>query len=163
MNQPSRAADELNDQKGELAKLPEALIARFAEMAMMLPETESDGGASIIEAILGTVNVGDLDKPWDAKDPEALCNEWLIVTDASRSMSDYADGLGVFLVVKAVQDDTGEEITFTTGSMAVVAQIVRAYAGDMFPLKCKMVMSDKPTKGGYRPMHLVIHEKQPGK
>lgn len=163
MAQANNRKAELEDQASELATLPEALMRQFSELAMMLPETESDGGASIIQAVLNTVDVQGLDNPWDAKEPEKLCGEWLIITEASRSISTYAEGLGVFLVVTAVREDSGEEIVFTTGSMAVVAQIVRAYTIGAIPLRAKMLMAERASKKGYFPMHLEIAAKQPGR
>lgn len=163
MTEVDRAQQDLDEQQGLLDRLPADLVRQFSEMAMMLPETESDSGASIIEAILGAVDVHDLDSPWDTKDPDALVGQWLIITEASRSMSTYKESLGVFLVITAVQEDTGEEIVFTSGSMGVVAQVVKAYAADMLPLRAKLVRADKPTANGYWPQHLVVHQNQPGK
>lgn len=163
MSEVDRAQADLDEQQGLLDRLPADLVRRFSEMALMLPETESDSGAGIIEAILGAVDVHDLDAPWDTKDPDALIGQWLIITDATRSMSTYKESLGVFLVITAVQEDTGEEITFTTGSMSIVAQVVKAYAQDMLPLRAKLVRAEKPTASGYWPQHLVVHDKQPAK
>lgn len=163
MTEVRRGQEDMDEQQGLLDRLPAELVRQFSEMAMMLPETESDSGASIIEAILGAVDVQDLDAPWDTKDPDALLNEWQIITEASRSLSTYKESLGVFLVVTAVLENTGEEITWTSGSMAVVAQLVKAYAADHFPLRAKLVRADKPTASGYWPHHLVVHDKQPSK
>lgn len=163
VSEPVKVNEELEEQRGALAKLPPPLLRQFADMAMLLPETEQDGGAAIIDAILNTVDVQELDAPWDDKDPEALWNRWLVITDASRSPSEYEDGLGVFLVVQAHDEEEGTDITFTTGSVGVVAQIVRAYANDDLPLRAKIVPAKKRTRRGYLPTHLVIHKNQPGK
>lgn len=146
---------------GALDVLPAALVQQFSEMATMVPDTESDGGASLLESILNAVSVEDLDKPFAEKDQDHLIGMDQVVESISKSGSDFADGLGVFLVVKAVVEDTAETITWTTGSMSVVAQLVRAYALDAFPLRCKLRRSDKPTKSGFYPLNLVISDNQP--
>lgn len=153
--------ERLEDQREQLSKLPEALLAQFSQMAVMLPETESDGGASIIEQVLGAVDVQDLDAPWDAKDPDALLDKWIIVTEVTRSISDYADGLGVFLVITSVDDDSGEEFVWTSGSMGVVAQLVRAYTMDWLPCRCRLVKAERKTKSGYDTYHLEVSKQQP--
>lgn len=162
MAQSDQVAASADQQKAELAELPAELVRRFAEMAMMLPETESDGGASIIEAILNTADVHELGSPWGEKDQDALVGKWLIFTEASRSVSDFK-GLGVFLVVQAVDCKTGEKLTTTTGSVNIVAQLVRAYTLDSFPLKARIMKAERPTKNGYWPLHLEIAEDQPAR
>lgn len=139
-----------------LAALPDHLLRQFSQMAMMLPETESDGGASIITAILNSKDVSELDATWGTKDPDKLVGDNLTITGATRSLSDYQDGLGVFLVVEAVLERTGEPVTFTTGSIGIVAQIVRAASLEAFPFRAMIQRADKPTKDGYYPQHLKI-------
>lgn len=153
--------DEVDANRDQIAELPPALVQQFAQMAVMLPEVESDGGASIIQQILNTVDVLDLDSPWQTKDPDKLVGQLLEFTDARRAPSDYAGGLGIFLVCDATVMGSGEQVTFTTGSFAVVAQLVKAYTLDALPLRAILRQSDKPTKNGFRPHHLEIDPKQP--
>jgi len=161
MTEQNRAAAALRDQQAAMQELPPHLVAQFAEMAMALPETESDGGAGIIEAILNAVDVKATNKIWDARDIESLSGVSLVIESASRSISDYKGGLGVFLVVQAVREDTGEPVTFTTGSLSVVAQIVKAWAGEELPLRCTPTPADRPAKSGYVPWHLTVADNQP--
>ena len=151
------SAKQESEESGKgLAALPKHVMDQFASMAMMLPETESDGGASIITAILSSKDVHELDATWGTKDPDKLVGDNLTILGATRSLSDFKDGLGVFLVVEAVLERTGETVTFTTGSMGIVAQIVRAAALDAFPLRAMIQRADKPTADGYYPQHLKI-------
>lgn len=163
MNQPvNQRAQEMDEQRNTLAELPPHIVRQFGEMAMMVPETEA-GLTGILEAIFSAVDAHDLDKAWDGVPAEDLLNTWIVIESATRSASDYKQSLGIFLVVKAVREPNGEPVTFTVGSMAVVAQIVKAYAQDALPLRCRLVQSDSPTKEGFYPMHLEIHAQQPGK
>lgn len=142
--------------RAELAELPADLVQRFAQMAMTLPPTESDGGASIVESILNATSVEALDAAWDAKDADAMIGKEITITGATVSQSDYNGGLGVFLVVTATDEGTGEVITFTTGSMSIVAQVVAAHVREWLPLRCKLVQAMEPTKSGYYPQRLEI-------
>lgn len=135
-------------------------VAAFAQLARTLPATGGDGGEAIIAAILNADSVTDLDAPWSGVAGKALLNTPIEVHEVSVAESDYADGLGVFLVVKGYKLADGTEFTFTTGSISVVAQLVKAYAAGWMPLRCRLVESDRPSKNGYHPQHLVIDPKQ---
>lgn len=163
MTQPAnRRQQEATDQRNTLAELPPHLVQQFSQMALMLPETES-GLTGILELILNATDVHDLDKAWDGTSAESLLGKWIVIQSATRSVSDFSQSLGIFLVVKAYVEDSKSDVTFTVGSMAVVAQVVKAYAQDALPLRCKLMTSDSPTKDGFWPMHLEIHQNQPGK
>lgn len=147
----------------ELATLPQYVLDQFNQMVIMLPEVESDGGASMITQILNTVDVQELDAPWDTKDPEKLVDLLIHITDARRAPSDFAGGLGQFLVLDAVIAASGEQVTFTTGSVMVVAQVVKAFVLDALPLACVLRKSERPTADGFYPQHLEIEKDQPGR
>lgn len=161
MTQPSKRRAELEDQASSLRELPPALVEQFSRMAMMLPEIELDGGAGIIESILNAVDLRATNRVFERYDAEQLVGKWLIFERAQRAMSEYKGGLGLFLVVDAVDEESGEKITFTTGSMSIVAQCVKAYAGDEMPFRAKIKVTDNPTKSGFYPMNLEIHAQQP--
>lgn len=161
MTEVNPTAAALSDQRATMAQLPPHLVQQFSEMAMMLPETESDGGASILEAILNAVDVQATNKIWDGRDLGEYKNQTIIIERATRSRSDFQEGLGLFLVASAVLEQTGEAITVTTGSMSVVAQVVKAYANDELPLRCIVRVAERPSQAGFYPQHLEITEKQP--
>jgi hypothetical protein len=148
--------DEIENQQHEMATLPADLVKRFADMAFTLPETTGDGGASMIEQILGATDAADLDANWGTKDPDKLIGEPLTIHSATVSKSDFAEGLGVFLVVEATRENTHEKITFTTGSTMVVAQLVKAYNAGWLPMRAKLVRADRPSANGYYPQHLEV-------
>jgi hypothetical protein len=158
-----KSRDEDTPGAGSLSELPPHLVRQFAEMATLIPDTESDGGAGILEDILGAISIEDLDRPFQEKDEDFLVGETLIWESISKSPSDFKDGLGIFLVCQVVRESTGEQFTVTTGSMSVVAQLVKAYTLDALPLRAKLRRADKPTKSGYYPKNLVIDRNQPSK
>lgn len=129
----------------------------FASMVVAVPEAEDGSGTErILLAVLQANNWDALDDPWDTEKTAALVGVELAIHTISRHASSYEDGLGVFLVAHAKRLDDGREVVFSTGSISVVAQLVRAYMLGAFPLYAILRQSDKPTKRGYYPQHLEI-------
>lgn len=130
------------------------MIHQFAQMAMMIPGETTDAVESIIGAILNAPTWENLSDPWESTDAEALAGKTLLITGLKRRPSDFRDGLGIFLVVSYTDTKSGESKVWTTGSVACVAQLTRAYAGGWLPLYAQVVVAERPTENGYRPHHL---------
>lgn len=135
-------------------------VLEFAKLAAMLPTQDGDGGESIIASILAATTVQELDNAWQDAGFEKILNKPIEISEMYAKPSDFTDGLGVFLLVKGNDLTTGEEFTWTTGALATVAQLVKAYAAGWLPLRARLVQSARPTKDGYYPQHLVIDPKQ---
>lgn len=137
--------------------LPATVREQFAQMALMLPRVQDDAGADeIVRQILAATSWDDLDAPWEGIKGEELVGVPLKIESAQVYPSDFADGLGVYLRVDAFRLDTGEKVNFSTGSVSIVAQIVKAYVEGWLPLFGKIVQSERPTEKGYFPQHLVV-------
>ncbi len=67
--------------------------------------------------------------------------------------SDFAEGLGIYLVVRAVTAD-GEVIRLGVGAKNPVAKIIALAEDAKLPFAVAFEQSDKPTKDGYYPLHL---------
>jgi hypothetical protein len=136
-----------------------ATMKRFADMAAMLPRSEGDGAERIINQILNSQSVQDTNEIWgDLADAAKLVGQELTFETVKVMESDYTDGLGVWLLVEAVKNETGEAVMFGTGSVSIVGQLVLAYTRDEFPFAGKIVQSDKATKDGYYPQHIKVTE-----
>lgn len=151
-----RAADTLN------ALTPE-VRQRFLDMVNLLPRGESDGGAGIITALIEAGSPEALNAPWEADSTKSLVGKVVQINGVKVRDSDYTEGLGVFLVVDAVNLTTGEAMVFTTGAGSVVSQLVIAHAQGWLPLVAEIVEASKPTKDGYKPIHLRVIESRGGK
>lgn len=128
----------------------------FMLMLSEVPEPEGDAAAKIVGSILGAQAVEDLDKPWDSEGMRDLVDQVVQVRAISRRPSDYAKGLGVYLGCEVLVESTGDEMFVTTGSVSIVAQLVRAHMLKALPLRVIPKEADKPTKNGYIPMHLEM-------
>lgn len=137
-----------------------ALIERFSAMAESIPlGTDDTGLANILGQIEGARDVEALDNAWDALGGEKVAGRVIVVNALKRQPSDYAEGLPFFLVVTATDNQTGEVLTFTTGSVSVAGQLVKAHAEGWLPLKCELVIGKKNQKTGFTPQHLRVYGK----
>lgn len=128
----------------------------FAQMVVAVPESDGSGTERILLAILGAKSWEELDDPWDSTKSDELVGVELAIHSITRHVSTYTDGLGVFLVAHCKRLDDNTETVFSTGSVSVVGQLVRAFMLGAFPLYAILRKSDKPTSKGYYPMHLEV-------
>jgi hypothetical protein len=141
----------------EVSPISPEMARRFAEMAMTIPDDDAGGMDRIIEQIIGARSWEDLNAPWESTDAEKLVGHILKVDKLTRRPSDFRSGLGIFLVVRSVDVRTHEEIVWTTGSIAIVAQLVQAYLMGAIPCFVEIVIAERPTEAGFRPHHLKFH------
>lgn len=139
-------------------------MALFGQMAVGIPESD-DGDAyeQIVLQLLQADNVDDFNAPWDTAAAEQLAGKRLKIDSMSRRASDFAGGLGHYIVVKGVILDTGEPFVLTTGGVANVATLARIHFTGKLPAIVELVIADTPTAKGYRPQHLKIHSLGTGK
>lgn len=135
----------------------QATMALFSQMAVGIPE--ADDGQAYENIVLQLLNAEDLDAfnaPWDTEAAAALAGKRLKIESMARRASDFADGLGIYIVTKGVNLDTGEPFVFTTGGIANVATLARIHFTGRLPAIVELVIADKPTASGFRPQHLKI-------
>lgn len=136
----------------------QATMALFAQMAVGIPE--ADDGEAYENIVLQLLNADDLDQfnaPWDTEAAATLAGKRLRLESMARRASDFAGGLGMYLVTKGVVLDTGEPFVWTTGGVANVASLARIHFTGKLPAIVELVIADTPTANGFRPQHLKIH------
>lgn len=132
-------------------------IARFEALAVRIPESDdSQAYDDIISQILGATGVDGLNAPWDTSKAATLNGHRLRIESITRRPSDFQEGLGIYLVIKGTDLGTGERFTLTIGSIAVLAQLAQIHALSGLPAIVELVVADKLTKNGYRPIHLKV-------
>lgn len=129
---------------------------QFAMMVTAVPDAEGSGAERIVLSILNAKTWDELDDPWDSSKGEVFVDVEQRIDSIMRRPSTFADGLGVFLVVRGKRMDTDEEIVWTTGSVSVVAQLVKAFMLGALPLYATLRKAERPTERGYYPHHLEI-------
>jgi hypothetical protein len=151
----SKTVTKKDDTVTELQLSPETLKT-FAGMATMIPEAEGSAYDSILSSIFNVTSWDQLDDPWDTTKTEMLQGVEMKITAITRRNSSYRGGLGLFLVVHATDMRSEKSLVWTTGSVAIVGQLVVAYARGWFPLYAELVTATEPTDNGYYPQHLKI-------
>lgn len=134
-----------------------ATLQLFAEMAAGIPEADdSEAYESIVSQLLAADTVDQLNAPWDTDAVDKIAGHQIRVDELTRRPSDFAGGLGMYLVCKGVDQGTGERVTLTTGAVSVVAQLARAYFVGGLPIVAQWIVGDPSPKTGRRPQHLQI-------
>lgn len=130
----------------------------FAELVAGIPADDTETGAmSIVSRLLDAESPEQLNTLGELPSGEDVAGRVLIVTGLARRKSDYEGGMGVYLVVDAVDASTGEVVRFGTGSTGIVAALAKAHASGWLPLRCEIVKSPKQTKSGYYPHNLRVY------
>lgn len=136
----------------------QATMALFSQMAVGIPEAD-DGEAyeNIVLQLLEADDVDAYNAPWDTDAAAGLAGKMLKIESMARRASDFAGGLGIYIVVKGTRMDNGEKFVLTTGGIANVASLARIHFTGRLPAIAELVIADTPTANGFRPQHLKIH------
>lgn len=119
-----------------------------------LPEADGDAMDRILAQLLTAETPGDLNRPWEASGIEHLLDVSLLIKTVTRAPSDFADGIGVYVVITAENIRTDREIVVTTGSTAVIAQLIMAHRNGWLPIVATPRGPKRPPKNGRTPYHL---------
>jgi hypothetical protein len=132
------------------------IITAYEAMLAEVPDAGNEGIEGILEQIATATSATELDEPWRAGGLGKFVDTPLVVTGIRKMPSDFGSGLAFFLVVDGAVRATGEKVAVTTGSVSVVAQLVKAWSLGAFPMAVIPRLSKRPTKDGYYPQHLEI-------
>lgn len=129
---------------------------QFMALLDQVPEPDDNASARIVMAILGSEDPEQLDAAWEAEGMRDYLDHVIRVKDIVKMPSAYTTGLGCFLVCQVDEPHIGEEFIVTTGSVAIVAQLVKAKVAGWLPLEVVPKQSERPSRNGYFPMHLEM-------
>lgn len=137
----------------------EAMDKVNAELTRRLeavPDSPDDGGAGMFMALLNVTHWKDLDAPWSAQGLAKYIGHTIMIDLIHKMPSDLEDGPSWYLVAHGVDTGTGEEVTFTTSSVATMIQLIIAHTNGWLPLTVIPRVAERKTKRGYYPQHLEI-------
>lgn len=136
----------------------QATMALFAQMAVGIPEADTgEAYEGIVLQLLNADGIDDFNAPWDSDAATDLAGHKLLLESISRRQSDFAGGLGMYLVCKGHNVRTKAPFVWTTGGVANVAALARIHYTGKLPAIIEIVIADTPTANGYRPQHVKIH------
>lgn len=144
------------DSEGMELQLSKAVVERFQEMIVLIPDAEEGGVSNIVAQIFQATTAAELDKPWTDDERGIPLGRPFTLLDVHKRASDFQDGLGFYLELDVIDLSTGEATVWVTGSVSAVAQITFAYAQQWLPVNFVMVEAAKASKAGYKPQHLEV-------
>ena len=132
----------------------ESALAKINQFLSMAPTVADDP----TEAMLAVVLASPDPTKWNAlfKSSSLRDNKGVDVRiNAYRVQpSDFEGGLSHYLVLDVTVLSSGEKGVITCSSQMAIAQILNAEARGFWPLDVRIVEKDKPTKKGFKPIHL---------
>jgi hypothetical protein len=127
----------------------------LAPMIDMIPDAGGDGEVNILEAIMRAETIEEIDAAWEARSLEDYVGQKLTITGLRKGKSDFADGLGLYLLIDAL-DEAGKKLVLTTGSVSCVGQLIKANALGAFPRTFIPRKAERASANGFFPMHLEL-------
>ena len=139
-----------------------SILSRLGEMERELrpminaiPDAGGDGEVNIIEQIMSAASIEDIDAAWEARGLDQYVGKKITVTGLRKGVSDFADGIGIYLLIDAVDED-GRKVVLTTGSTSCVVQLIKAHTLQALPRTFIPRMAERASANGYFPMHLEL-------
>ena len=78
----------------------------------------------------------------------------LDVHDLRVRESDFEGPVGIYLILDATDVETGAHELISCSSQMSMVQLLALYRDRKLPVRVEVVEKDKPTKAGFRPIHL---------
>lgn len=148
---------EQDAQTEELAVMPPAVRERFMALFEQVPEADAEEATlSIITEILGAQDPDDLDAPWLGQGMRKLQGRVLKVNSIKRLPSEFAAGPGWYLGCDCVLTADGESLFVTTGSVAIMVQLITAFTRGWLPHEFVPRQAERASRRGFYPMHLEV-------
>lgn len=132
----------------------EQAMEKFVEAIMLFPEGEDDGTGIILD-ILNATDWEDLkDNGSGLPNAQKLIGKDLVFLDGTRHPSTIEGGLPWYLIVNAIDRETGEAIRFNTSAGSVLSKLIKLKALGKWPFRGVISKAEKPTRGGFYPLDL---------
>jgi hypothetical protein len=80
----------------------------------------------------------------------------IVVHDLRVRESDFEGPTGIYLILDATDAETGAHELISCSSQMAMVQLLALYRDKRLPALVEVVEKDKPTKAGFRPIHLKV-------
>jgi hypothetical protein len=109
---------------------------------------------SIMLRILGAATKEQALASQEVKGADTLIGEPLEISDVKWKKSTKGEARGVYALITAKWETTGDDVIVSCGGKNVCAQLLRLKAGGHLPVRAAIVKSSKETANGFRPLWL---------
>lgn len=137
-----------------LLRISEEVALQLEPLLDQVPEAAGDDDR-ILRAILAAEDPDAVDSAWRGHGLRDLVEQRIVVHGIRWAPSDFAEGIGVFLICDVTLAD-GERTVTTTGSASCVMQLVKWHTMGAFPLEVIPKEAQSKKDPGRKPMHLEL-------
>lgn len=131
-------------------------LAQFYEVLNQLPGLEEDPTPRMIQLMLNAESPAEWESVFRSKGLKESSGKRFRIHGARASESTFEESLtGWFLVCDVTDLETGERDVLTVGGDIAMAQVLNLVKTGNLPFDVQVVEKEKPTKRGYKPIHLV--------
>lgn len=138
---------------GTELELSQELIDLMMPMVSVLPDFEPGTGDDIMIRLLKAKSIEETEDVFKGRG--LPMDVPIIITDLAKAPSDYAGGLGFYIVINAITPHNGEQAIYNTGSQSILGQLLSWHAAGELPVRCIARRSTKKTRAGFYPQQLT--------
>ena len=144
----------MSDNETAIAKREEPSLARLEEALLAVPGVDEDPTERMLELVASVDSPSEWNAIWD-KLPSIQESEGrrFQLNDIRLRPSDF-EGSDYYLLLDVTDLESGERKIVSSSSVMCNMQAATAWAKGYLPLKVEVRGPRKPTKAGFRPLHL---------
>lgn len=136
------------------AKPADTQIAKINAFLATQPTVEDDPTEAMLALVLNAQSPAEWNAIFQSESLKDYAGRQVRLNAYRTAKSDFEGGLDHYLILDATDLKTGERIVLTCSSVMSIAQVLNAQARGAWPIDVEIVQKDKPTKAGFRPIHL---------
>jgi hypothetical protein len=140
--------------QGGIEERAAAIDAAMEKLLGEVPDGGELGEVRILEQVLLATSMDEIDRPWAINGLGQFVDQMVQIDDITRMPSDFKDGYRWYLVAEGVVCETGEALSFSTSSRAIITQLVVVRRLGLLPAQFWVRVAEEPTEAGYYPQHL---------
>lgn len=162
-NEQGTGADNVDPAPGEpiratagdvAVQADDSLLATIEAMGVDLDIDPGDMAEQITKRLLTAESLDDLLSPQEAEKADDWIGKAIEVHGGRWMRSDYDEGAPVYLLIDAVDVESGERVLITCGARNVMAQVMRMHQQGWLPAKVKITRARRASKAGFFPLWL---------
>lgn len=134
----------------------EVILAQYSAVLEEIPFAEDDGGLSIIANILTATTWEELNRENELDNLQDFVGKRVKVIKLERRISDIEGGMPWYLMVDAIDADTGELVKINTSAGSPMAKLAMLHHFGNLPALVKVTKAEKATKAGFFPLDVDV-------
>ena len=150
----TKRSTELARSDGLLNFSGKTAVERINDFLALAPTVADDPTESMLNAVLAASDPQEWNDLFTSKSLRDSNGATVRINAYRVNPSDFPGGLKFYLVLDVTDLETGAKGVLTCSSQMAIAQILNAEARVNLPIDVIIREKDKPTRAGFRPIHL---------